>query len=88
MKSTNFNMLHAPSKTLGDHPRQRRWGKDGPLLSFATKCKGRATYDLNVEAISFVIGQGWRSQLIRYSWAYHIFVIKKQDLEDNTPDYV
>ena len=41
------------SKTLGDHPRKRRWGKDDPFLSFATKCKCRPTYDLNVEAIFF-----------------------------------
>ena len=27
--------------------------KDGPFLSFATKCKCQATYDLNVKAISF-----------------------------------
>ena len=40
-------------------------GKDGPFLSFATKCRGQATYDLDVEAISFAIGQGChRSQLI------------------------
>ena len=39
--------------------------KDGPLLSFATKCRDRAIYDLNVEAISFAIGQGFCSnQLI------------------------
>ena len=64
-KSTNFNMWHTPSKTLGDHPRKRRWAKDGPFLSFATECRGRATYYLNVEAISFAIGQGCRSsQLI------------------------
>ena len=45
--------------------KKRRWGKDGPFLSFATKCKCRATYDLNVEAISFAIGQDCRSsQLI------------------------
>ena len=28
------------------------------------KCKCRATYDLNVEVISFAIGRGWHSQLI------------------------
>ena len=28
-------------------------GKGGPFLSFATKSKCRATYDLNVEAIFF-----------------------------------
>ena len=56
-KSTNFNMQLTPSKTLGDHPRKRRLGKDGPFLSFATTCRGRATYDLNVEAISFAIGR-------------------------------
>ena len=43
---------------------EKRLGKDGPFLSFATKCKCRTTYDLNVEAISFAIGQGCRSQLI------------------------
>ena len=32
-----------------------RWGKDGPFLSLTTKCKCRATYDLNVEAISIAI---------------------------------
>ena len=65
MKSTNLNMQPTPSKTLGDHPKKRHWGKDGPFLSFATKCRGRATYDLNVEAISFAIGQGCHSsQLI------------------------
>ena len=64
-KSTNFNMCPTPSKTFGDHPRKRRWGKDSPFLSFAIKCRGRAIYDLNVEAISFAIGQGCRSsQLI------------------------
>ena len=52
-KSTNFNMQPTPSKTLGNHPRIRRWGKNDPFLSFATTCRGRATYDLNVEAISF-----------------------------------
>ena len=31
-------------------------GKDGPFLSFATKYKCLATYDLNVEAFSFAIG--------------------------------
>ena len=31
--------------------------KDGPFLSFATKCKGRATYDLNVEAILLQLGK-------------------------------
>ena len=55
-KSTNFDMQPTPSKTLGDHPRTRRVGKDGSFFSFATKCRGRATYDLNVEAISFPIG--------------------------------
>ena len=56
------------AKHFGDHPRKRRWGKYGPFLSFATKCKCRATYDLNVEAISFAIGQGCRSsQLIGFS---------------------
>ena len=36
-----------------------------PFLSFGRKCKCRATYDLNVEAIFFEIGQGCRSsQLI------------------------
>ena len=64
-KSTNFNMQPTPSKTLGDHPRKRRWGKHGPFLLFATKCRGRAAYDLNDEAISFGIGRGSRSsQLI------------------------
>ena len=64
-KSTNFNMLSTPSRTLGDDPRKRRWGKDGPFLSFATKRRGRATYNLNVEAISFAIKRGCRSsQLI------------------------
>ena len=63
-KSTDFNMQLTPSKTLGDHPRKKQWGKDRPFLSFATKCRGRATYDLNVEAISFAIGRGWHSQLI------------------------
>ena len=46
-KSTNFNMWPTPSKTLGDHPRKRRWGNDGPFLSFSTKCRGRATYNPN-----------------------------------------
>ena len=32
---------------------KRRWGEGGPLLFFATKCRGRATYYLNVEAICF-----------------------------------
>ena len=63
MKSTNFDMQTPPSKTLGDHPR-KTWGKDGLFLSFATKCKCRATYDLNVKAIAFAIERGWRSQLI------------------------
>ena len=64
-KSTNFHMQPTPSKTLGDHSIKRRRGKDGSFLSFTTKCKCRATYDLNVEAISFAIGQGCRSsQLI------------------------
>ena len=64
-KSTNFNMYPTASKTLGDHPRKKRGGKDGPFLLIATTCSGRATYDLNVEAISFAIGQGCRSsQLI------------------------
>ena len=64
-KSTNFNIQLTPSKTLGDYPKKRRWGKDGPFLSFATKCRGRATYDLNVEEISFAIKGGCRSsQLI------------------------
>ena len=64
-KSTSFNMKPTPSKTLGDHSRKRRWSKDGPFLSFATKCKCRATCDLNVEANIFAIGQGCRSsQLI------------------------
>ena len=64
-KSTNFNMQPTPSKTLGDHARKQRRGKDGPFLSFTTIRRGRATYDLNVEAISFAIGQGCRSsQLI------------------------
>ena len=63
-KSTNFNMQSTPSKTLGDHPRKRR---DCPFLSFATKCKCRVTYDLNVETTSFAIGRGCPSQLISYS---------------------
>ena len=46
-------MEPTPNKTLGDHPRKRRWGEDGPFLSFATKCRNRATYHLNVEAIFF-----------------------------------
>ena len=29
---------------------------DGPVSFFAIKCKCRATYDFNVEAISFAIG--------------------------------
>ena len=58
MKSTNFNMYPTPSKTLSDHPRKRRCGKLGPFLSFGTKCRSRATYDLNVEAIFFAIGRG------------------------------
>ena len=58
-------MKPTPSKILGDYSRKKRWGKDGPFLSFATKCKCRATYDLNVEAIRLAIGQGYRSsQLI------------------------
>ena len=56
-----FNMHPTPSKALSDHTRKRRLGKGGPFLSFTTKCKCRATYDLNVEAISFGIGRGWRS---------------------------
>ena len=61
----NFNMLPTPSKTLGDHPRKRRESKDGLFFWFATKCMCRATYDLNVEAISLAIGQGFHSsQLI------------------------
>ena len=47
-KSINFNKLPTPSKTLGDHPRKRPWGKDGPFLSFATKCRVRAIYDPNI----------------------------------------
>ena len=61
MKSTNFSVQPTPSKTHGDYPRKRRWGKDGPILSFPTKCRGQATYDLDVEAISFANGQGCRS---------------------------
>ena len=56
-------MQPSPSKALGDHPRKRPWDKNGPFLSFATKCKCRATYDLNVEAISFAIGQGCRTMV-------------------------
>ena len=64
-KSTNFNMLPTPSIRLGDHPRKKRGSKDGPFLWFATKCKCRARHDLNVETISFAIGQGCHSsQLI------------------------
>ena len=64
-KSANLNMQPTPSKTLRNHPRQRRSAKDGPFLSFATKCRGQATYDLNVEAISFAIGGSCHSsQLI------------------------
>ena len=37
--------------------KKRRWGKDSPFLWFATKCKCQATYDLNVEAISFASGR-------------------------------
>ena len=55
------------SKTLGNHPRERRWSKDSSFLSFATKCRGRATDDLNVEAISFAIGQGCRSSQLIFS---------------------
>ena len=51
--STNFYTWPTPSKALGDQPRKRRWGKDGPYSSFATKCWCRTTYDLNVEAIFF-----------------------------------
>ena len=57
MKSTNFNMWPTQSKTLGVHPRKRRWSKDGPFLSFATKCKCRTTYDRNVEAIPLQLGK-------------------------------
>ena len=64
-KFTNLNIQPTQSKTLGDYLIKRQWGKDGSFFSFATKCKCRATYDLNVEAISFAIGQGCRSsQLI------------------------
>ena len=64
-KFTNFNMQPTPRKTLRDHPRKRQWGKNGSFLLFATKCRGRITYDLNVEAISFAVEQGCRSnQLI------------------------
>ena len=51
MKSTNFYMWPTASKTLGDHPRKKGVGKDGPFLSFATRCKCRVTYayDLNVK---------------------------------------
>ena len=62
MKSTNFDLKATPSKTLGDHPSKRQWGKKGSFLSFATKCWCRATYDLNAEAIFFAIGRGWRKQ--------------------------
>ena len=64
-KSTDFNMQPTPRKIFGDHSRKRRWSKDGPFLSFATKCRGRVAYDLNGEAISFAICQVCRSsQLI------------------------
>ena len=63
-KSTNFSMQPTANKTLDDYPKKRGWGKDGPFLSFATKCKCRDTYDLNVEVIFFAIGRSCRSQLI------------------------
>ena len=64
-KSTIFNVYSTPSKTLDDYARKRQWSKDGPFLSFATKCKCRATCDQYVEAISFTIEQGCHSnQLI------------------------
>ena len=48
-----------------DHPTKVQEGINGSFLSFATKYRCRVAYDLNVEAISFAIGQGCRrSQLI------------------------
>ena len=64
MKSTNINMQPTLSKTLGGHKRKKRWSKDGPFFFFPTKCKCRATYDLNVETISFASACGWCNQLI------------------------
>ena len=64
--SKNFKMLPAPSKNFADPPK-KIGGKNGPLLSFATKYSFQATYYLNVEAISFRIGRGRRSRLISYS---------------------
>ena len=57
VKSTNFNMYPTPSKTHGDHPRKKRESKDGPFFWFATNCKCRATYDLNVKAIFLQLGE-------------------------------
>ena len=36
-------------------PLQKHGGKDIPVLSLAKKCWFEATYDLNVEVISFAI---------------------------------
>ena len=35
---------------------KRRGGKNSPFLSFATKYRCPATYDLNIEAFFFAIG--------------------------------
>ena len=57
MKSLQI-LISSLLQTLSDHPRKKRDNKDGPFLWFATKCMCQATYDLNVEAISFAIGRG------------------------------
>ena len=52
-------------KHKDNHPRKRRGVKDGPFLLFATKYKCPVPHSLNVEAISFANGPGYRnSQLI------------------------
>ena len=64
-KKSCLQILICKAKDLAITQGKKEGGENGPFLSFATKCKCRAAYDLNVEAISVAIGRGCRSsQLI------------------------